>query len=133
MMAICCLCIESLECFRRGWRQTRRPHEQVFRNFFDREQGFAPFRGYSKSFYANVRCGILHQAETTGGWRIWLKGLLFDSDRLTINASLFADELRKAIDHYVNELQDNDWDSDILVNFRKKMKSILDNCRRPSQ
>jgi hypothetical protein len=70
MMAGACLTIEALESFRQGWSRTdkngRSP--ETFRLFFDSFDSFKPFRGLD--FYKHVRCGILHQAETTGGWKI---------------------------------------------------------------
>ena len=72
MMAVACLMIEALESFRRGWLDTsgRGQGEHAFCSFFDAHVEFAPFRGHAREFYKGVRCGILHQAETTLGWRI---------------------------------------------------------------
>jgi hypothetical protein len=28
----------------------------------------------AEDFYRNVRCGLLHEARTKGGWRIWADG-----------------------------------------------------------
>ena len=38
---------------------------ETFRLFFDAVDSFKAFRG--RDLYKHVRCGILHQAETTGG------------------------------------------------------------------
>jgi len=66
VMAIACLMIESLETFRQGWENSDGKSKAAFCYFFDRQILFSDFRGYSAQFYKNVRCGILHQAETTG-------------------------------------------------------------------
>jgi hypothetical protein len=70
LMAINCLMIEALVSFRRGWPNTRNLSEAAFCFFFDLEEEFSEFRGHAHDFYVHVRCGILHQAETTGGWLI---------------------------------------------------------------
>jgi hypothetical protein len=69
MMAVSCLMIEALECFRQGWIDTKERGKgaQAFRLFFDTAEPLKEFRGYAPAFYTHVRCGILHQAETTGG------------------------------------------------------------------
>ena len=71
IMAICCLMIESLESFYRGWEDTRgRRSPEAFKKFFARVDGLKQFKDVSDNFYKHIRCGILHQAETTGSWRI---------------------------------------------------------------
>ena len=73
MTAGACLTIEALESFRQGWSRTDKNgcSPETFRLFFD-SFDFKPFGGLD--FYKPVRCGILHQAETTGGWKISCKG-----------------------------------------------------------
>ena len=77
IMALCWLVVESLSVFTVVGRRATRKAKEHFRQVFDREPTFSVFRGYSKEFYVNVRCGIHHQGETTGGWRIWKYGATF--------------------------------------------------------
>jgi len=128
-MAICCLMIETLESFCRGWPNSNRQSELAFCSFFDRCPDFEVFRGYATGFYRHVRCGILHQAETTNGWRIRRKGPLFESLTKTINATEFHNVLEQQLKNYCERLKQSDWSSEIWQNFRKKMKSIISNCR----
>jgi len=80
MMAVSCLMIEALECFLQGWSSSENRSKAAFCLFFDAHDQFKDLRGYGQHFYKNVRCGILHQAETTGGWRIRRdKSCLFDA------------------------------------------------------
>ena len=74
-MAVACLLVESVESFRQGWENSDRRSEAAFCYFFDEQPAFAAFRGYYAQFYRNVRCGILHQAETTGSWKITRKAM----------------------------------------------------------
>jgi hypothetical protein len=91
MMASVCLLIETLESFYQGWpttdkgiprneiqdpckptdprRNTVSSSEVAFCYFFQRQDAFSLLRSCSRDFYEHVRCGILHQGETTGGWR----------------------------------------------------------------
>lgn len=69
MMAIACLMIEALECFSQRKANSKRESARMFASFFRRWHGFSMFDPVSDEFYQHVRCGILHQAETTGGWR----------------------------------------------------------------
>jgi len=81
----------------------------------------------SRQLAENVRCGILHQGETTGGWLVERNGRLFDGQK-RINAKLFHDKLALAIDDYVAELERPRARSKVRPNFDKKMKAVIKNC-----
>jgi hypothetical protein len=127
MMAVSCLMIETLESFWNGWLNSKNKSEKAFCYFFDRSNRLIDFRGYSKEFYKHVRCGILHQAETTGGWRITRKGELFNKLTKTINATEFIKILEEELSDYCNKLNNSHWDSEIWRNLRKKMNKICKN------
>ncbi len=132
MMAVACLMIEALESFSRGWPHTEGRSELAFCSFFARWPAFAQFRPYAESFYRYIRCGILHQAETTGGWRIHRKGELLNAERRIINASRFLKTLREVLDAYCRDLESKPWDSEIWVCFRRKMKAVCRNALGPA-
>src|SRR5262249_3818794 len=96
-MAISCLMIEALESFWQGWPNSDGKSKAAFCYFFDRSDDLKDFRGHVQEFYKHVRCGILHQAETTGGWRIRRNGALFDPTTKTINATEFHNRLEKCL------------------------------------
>lgn len=130
IMANCCLVIETLESFHRGWSKT--PNGGLaFCGFFNRVNHFKDFVGNDtpNQFYKHIRCGILHQGETTGGWRIRRKGssIINISDKI-INANLFRDALRKEIEEYFTNLSKIALDQKEWVSINKKMKSIKKNC-----
>jgi hypothetical protein len=129
IMAISCLMIESLQSFCEGWKDSKGCSEKAFARFFDSHSSFECFRG--QGFWLNVRCGILHQAETTGGWRITRrKGApLFDSNTLTINATLFLECLRGVLKEFCDELKAKAWDSDTWKKVRVKLEALSDNCK----
>ena len=130
IMANCCLLIETIESFRRGWAQSR--NELNFLKFFTREKEFKEFAtdDIPTQFYKHIRCGILHQGETTGGWSINRhSSYLLDKSKREINAVLFSERLKKALEGYRDELKVNEWETQIWKNAREKMKSILKNCK----
>ncbi|RMD78344.1 MAG: hypothetical protein D6823_05995 [Chloroflexi bacterium] len=134
-MAICCLMIEALESFWQGWEDTRRKSKKAFREFFQRcstqNLALGAFKDVADDFYTGVRCGILHQAETTNGWRIRREGPLYDPEQKIINATKFYRELKRVLEAYYKELQQADWNAPIWNNLRCKMKSVIENCKRP--
>ena len=132
-MAICCLMIEALESFWQGWPDTMGRSRQAFRSFFKRcaeqESKLGIFADRAGDFYESVRCGILHQAKTTKGWRIRRKGPLFDPSTKMVNATLFHDELEEALVTYCDTLKRSESDSEIWCNLRNKMGAVIENCR----
>ncbi len=136
MMAISCLMIEALESFRRGWANSNHKSEAAFCYFFNTNDSFKELRGHCEQFYKNVRCGILHQAETTGGWRITRKqkAPIFEAEPLlTINAERFLESVSTVLNGFCDELKTAAWDSREWKNVVKKMNALCDNCRRPGQ
>lgn len=134
IMANCCLLIETMESFYRGWPKSR--NELNFLKFFSRDKGFKEFAtdDIPTQFYKHIRCGILHQGETTGGWTINReKPKLLDKQKAEINAFLFSQKLKKSLASYRDELKNSEWNTAIWVNLRNKMKAIIKNCKLRSQ
>jgi hypothetical protein len=130
MMASSCLMIEALESFWQGWKKS--PNSALaFCQFFDRNDRFLPLRGFSQQFYVNVRCGIMHQGETTGGWHIRrdLKEL-FDAKSLTIDATRFLRALEGCLSDYRARLKGAEWNAEVWKQFRTKMKEVCANTKR---
>jgi hypothetical protein len=48
---------------------------------------------------------ILHQSETTNGWRILRSGPLFIKESKTINATIFLNRLDKCLETYCDKLR----------------------------
>ena len=143
IMAICCLTIEALESFQKGWPDTEEWEEYMFMGeklktkrgqaafyyFFSENPYFNDFQAVFKQFYKCVRCGILHQAETTGGWHIRRdEPSLFNHSTKTIDATLFFKGVQQALLDYRKNLEISDWDSDMWVKLRNKMDQVCKNC-----
>ena len=85
ILAIQCTLIEFLEATFRGltYRYLRRGEacgafeysrsSEVFADFLCTRAPFASRfdRPLAEEFYRSVRCGLLHEAQTKGGWRVW--------------------------------------------------------------
>ncbi len=130
IMANCCLLIETIESFYRGWPQSR--NELNFLKFFTREIRFKDFatNDIPTQFYKHIRCGILHQGETTGGWSINRNSsMLLDKTKREINAYLFAIQLNESLKAYRDELKASKWEDPIWTKTKDKMKSIIKNCK----
>lgn len=130
MVAIGCLMIEALECFHQGWATSNKRSKAAFCEFFNREQPFQLLKRHSEAFYEHVRCGILHQAETTGGWRIRRDndGLLFDEATRTLNANAFLNALSESLESYCTRLAAAGLDDTQWKNATAKLDSICDHC-----
>src|SRR6266566_4479549 len=115
---------------RHVWDSSNGKSQLAFCNFFDRESKFHDFKGHAQSLYQNVRCGILHQGETTGGWTISLLGPLFEAANRRINADTFAKTLVEVIDDYVAELKKEPVSADVWQKFKIKLKATIKNCER---
>lgn len=129
IMAISCLMIEALECYKQGRANSKSLSRRMFKDFFHSHTQFSSFRRVSSDFYDHVRCGILHQAETTGGWRIVRKGPLIEGK--VINATKFERALREAFTDYCIRLKVEDWDSPVWESFKQKMESVCANSSTP--
>lgn len=130
MVAIGCLMIEALECFHQGWATSDRKSQIAFSQFIDREQGFSLLKGHADAFYKHVRCGILHQAETTGGWRIRRDKdkPLFEAGTKTLNANAFIDALSKSLEGYCRRLETVPWEDALWNSARAKLEAVCEHC-----
>jgi len=134
-MAISCLMIETLESFRQGKKDTKKKGVglKMFKAFFATEEKLFPgFKDIADDFYSNIRCGILHQAETTNAWRILRKDDLLDKKNKTINATKFVKAIEKSLENYINSLKSNNINDEIWVNALFKIENVCVNCNASS-
>lgn len=131
IMANCCLLIETLQSFKNGWGDSNNKSSLAFKQFLSSETNFSVFKNKEQDFYVNIRCGILHQGETTGGWIVNRSGQkLFDNINLVVDSVTFAKELEKSLKNYTDNLKTANWDSELWDNFRIKMRKIISNCEK---
>jgi hypothetical protein len=129
IMAVSCLMIEALESFRQGWSSSEGKSKSAFCFFFDTAAPFSAFRGHGQDLYKHVRCGILHQAETTGGWVIRREGPLFDPGTPCINATKFIRALERFLKVFCANLKELDRGSGGWKRIIMKMDTIAEHCQ----
>ncbi|MDP3062797.1 MAG: hypothetical protein Q8O40_06260 [Chloroflexota bacterium] len=114
ILALQCTLIEFLESTVQGvnYRFLRHgeklgPHEyssssDLFVGFLCTREPFARDfdKALARDFYTDVRCGLLHEACTKGGWRVWAES----PDGAVINPKLctvYRNNLQKALDEFI--------------------------------
>ena len=131
IMATCCLLIEVLESFNTGQRETGwKDHHLVFYNFFHKNKNlFGDLQDYALEFYSNIRCGILHQAETRGNFIILLNDSapIFDATTNSINSKKFYISVRHSLINYIKLLHQSISTDEIWTNAVRKLQHICDN------
>ena len=112
IVSIQCALIEFLAALREGKKYRHQnpqpPHE--YRNSGDLLCDFLrktdPFdklftRAQAQDFYTNVRCALLHEARTKGGWIIWASGTpAVDCQRKIVYRDSFQDLIQEYIRNY---------------------------------
>lgn len=145
IMALCCLLIETIQCYREGLPTTsghelrtcrvirdlhpecelpsnRVTGEGAFARFFqDHQKDFPDVDGVE--FYSSVRCGLLHQAQTKNGWAFSGSGVLCNPHTRTINRTKFAEALEDCFGRYISSLST---DGDAWKRARRKIRWL---CR----
>ena len=135
VLALDCLLMETLQQFKEGL-----PESKGSRATFKRFLMTSTFKSYfddakSSLFYDQIRCGILHQAETKKSSKIVTKksaplvAYSHDSKGLVVNRRLCHAQLMTEFEDYLSNLRDP---SNLALrdNFRKKMNHI---CRMHNQ
>jgi hypothetical protein len=125
-MAVSCLMIEALESFWRGWPDTKNKRSEPFLRFFERTAALSAFVEKTEAFYKHVRCGILHQGETTDGWTIHRNGPLLKGK--SINATELHKVVACSLKEHAAFLKIEDQTSERWRNFKTKMKHVCENC-----
>jgi hypothetical protein len=141
IVAIHCTLIEFLESTFQGkiYRYARRdselqPHEyrkskEMFCSFLRNRDPFSRTfdnDSFAESFYKGVRCALLHEARTKGGWKIWAgepSGPVLDPKGSLIFHKGFQAALDHIIEWYRKALPS---DSTLQEAFVRKFDSLCD-------
>ena len=127
-MALCCLLIETLLQFREGFPQTPdRQNRQWYSNFLQTQLGHIFNRQMADRFYKDIRCGVLHSAQTKNGSCLTFgtdyTARILGNDVMMVNVQGMYQELDRYFGQYCYELMDSD-NIDLRENFIKKMDDI---------
>ena len=129
IMALNCLLIEALFQFRDGKKTTPRPNSETYPMFLLEEFPLAfDLREKADKFYSDIRCGILHSAQTQNGSRLSdEQGFVvrLDSSSVVVSVLELTLALRAYFDVYTQRLA-NPAEITLRQNFIKKMKYV---CR----
>lgn len=128
IMALNCLLIETLQQFYKGTDETKGKNEVAYTKFLT---SYEPFKSeFSKktaeAFYKDVRCGILHQAQTKRNTQLTLHGNKIIEEiknGIKVDVEKFYELVKKAIEIYINKILDNR-EIELKKNFINKMNYI---------
>ena len=132
MMTSCSLLIETLASFIVGQNETPRGEStdmfnMVFEYAETKNNALKVFKK-KKDFYKKIRCGLLHQGETYGKYKISRKGIVL-LDYETIDAALFFKHLKALLENYRDDLTTGKWDSTEWDACRMKIRYIIENSK----
>lgn len=159
IMAILCTLVEFLEATRQGKKFTQlrgknfgraekgrfdlinppfNPNNQYYKsseyfiNFLQKQTPFDKFFAGGKSaqnFYEFVRCGLLHEAQTTGGWKIKITGTKNSTEDLIDEKKkiVYRDNFREAFNTYLENYQEElKTDANLQNALIKKFNSLCE-------
>jgi hypothetical protein len=122
ILAIQCSLVEFLESTLRGvsYRYIRKGDPPLGQHEYDKSKDMfvaflrdrAPFKAefdesVANEFYASIRCGLLHEARTKNGWRVWAEGppgRIVDGPNRIVYRNGFQDALDQFIGWYETAL-----------------------------
>lgn len=130
IMALNCLLVETLSQFKEGIAGTDGNNKKAYTQFLQKEF-FTEFDSVSKAelFYSNIRCGILHSAQTKGKTRLSdQESYVIDLKNgvLSVSVLSFSKLLKEYFEQYKEKLKDS-IQYDLRKNFIAKMKYV---CRK---
>jgi hypothetical protein len=131
IMTSCSLLIETFASFLVGQNETPRGKSaDMFNKVFEyaelKNNELKKFK--NGQFYGKIRCGLLHQGETYGKFKITRQGLkLLDNE--TIDAILFLKYLKLLLLDYKKDLSEGNWDSKEWDACRLKIRFIIANAK----
>lgn len=130
IMALNCLLIEALYQFENGLKETTGSNTTSYANFLRKIDSTAFFNdAIAKDFYTNIRCGILHSAQTKAESRLTDREgfvIVVENNVLIVSVKGVVDLVKSYFDSYCAKLL-NPSEVKLRENFIKKMTYI---CRR---
>ncbi len=130
VLSLDCILVETLQQFRQGTRSTPwGKGKQYFVDFLTGTAFSEHFTVHSaERFYTEIRCGLLHQSEAEGAWRLKrgalpLVEITEDQKSIVVNVHLFHALLKEVITSYADDIL-LPQSFNARTAFRKKMNFI---------
>ena len=130
IMALNCLLIETLYQFKEGQDKTpSRQNKKAYSDFLMQEFPDFNTKDIAESFYTDIRCGILHSAQTKNESRLSDREgfvVTFEGCTLVVSVKGVSSLLKTYFENYLQKLSNA---SEVILrrNFIKKMTFV---CRR---
>lgn len=127
-MALCCLLIEALMQFREGYPQSKEYRNKECYKKFLSNQLSEVFNGQTAvRFYKDIRCGILHSAQTKSGscltyntdYTVRIQG----NNVMMVDVQNMCNKVEQYFERYCEELKNTN-DINLRTNFICKMDDI---------
>ena len=129
IMALDCLLIETLLQFRFGYEETKPKNKDAYSDFLCQNfPNIFDSKSKAERFYSEIRCGILHSAQTKGKTRLTddsTYAIKVTGDVLSVSVSRISEVVESYFDSYCSQLLDKN-NTAIRSNFIQKMKFV---CR----
>lgn len=129
IMALNCLLIETLYQFKEGQDKTpSRKNKEAYSAFLMQEFSDFNTKDIAESFYTDIRCGILHSAQTKNESRLSDRegfAVTFEGGTLVVSVKGVSSLLKTYFDNYLRKLSDTS-EVTLRKNFIKKMRFV---CR----
>lgn len=129
IMALNCLLIETLLQFKNGWDETEGGNRRSYSDFLVSEFPHIFNSKLASKFYSDIRCGILHSAQTKGKSKLTfnedyvVKLMKFQNrEYVKVDVKNITLEIIDYYNRYLNMIKENI--DDVRENFRKKMLYI---------
>ena len=129
IMALECLLVETFAQFKHGLNDTKGVSRDVYSRFLYNDLNCFPSLTVAKKFYSDIRCGILHQAQTKPNSALTFNkadAIQWENNFLMVSVDRFADKMDTYFSEYCNQLRDIN-QVDLRTNFIRKMDFI---CHR---
>lgn len=133
IMALDCLLIETIVQFMEGTIDTPNTQSGAYFRYFLTKTSFSDYfdDSLARIFYEDVRCGILHQAETKGDTRL-LRGKKYtklaepspQKRGIYIQRDLFHRKLTEEFRAFIERLRNSDLTSEMRIKIKRKMDAI---------
>lgn len=140
IMTIYCSLIEFLETTYQGLNYKNKKNadlnkyeyrfgksKDIFVSFLTNRKPFLLTENMATEFYGNVRCGLLHEAQTTGKWKIRVdKGVLITKlgDEYILDRFVFKKKMKQYLNLYKNNLLET---KELKEAFIRKFDGICEN------